>query len=61
MKLQALLYCSKEAKSLPKNLLVVLESLSEFKYCSRHSQLLPPAASHCRVVMCMTPASTHTG
>lgn len=35
MKLQALLFCFKVSKRLPNNLLVVLESLSEFKYCVR--------------------------
>ncbi|CAJ1348957.1 unnamed protein product [Effrenium voratum] len=35
MKLQALLYCFKISKVLPKNLLIVLESLSEFKHCQR--------------------------
>lgn len=35
MKLQALLYCFKLSATLPKNLLIVLESLSEYKYCSR--------------------------
>eukprot|EP00931_Biecheleriopsis_adriatica_P116327 TRINITY_DN91987_c0_g1_i1.p1 TRINITY_DN91987_c0_g1~~TRINITY_DN91987_c0_g1_i1.p1 ORF type:complete len:1112 (+),score=164.44 TRINITY_DN91987_c0_g1_i1:116-3451(+) len=35
MKLQALLYCCKISRILPKNLLMVLESLSEFKYCLR--------------------------
>lgn len=39
-KLQALLFCFKTAKKLPKNLLSVLESLSEFKYCCR------PVGSH---------------
>lgn len=35
MKLQALLYCFKLSQILPSNLLIVLESLSEFKYCQR--------------------------
>ncbi|CAE7210340.1 RPL26L1 [Symbiodinium sp. CCMP2592] len=35
MKLQALLYCFKLSQNLPSNLLIVLESLSEFKYCYR--------------------------
>ncbi|CAK9112347.1 Hypothetical protein SCF082_LOCUS52089, partial [Durusdinium trenchii] len=36
VKLQALLYCFKlSGGTLPKNLLIVLESLSEFKYCHR--------------------------
>ncbi|CAE7035153.1 Rpl26 [Symbiodinium sp. CCMP2456] len=35
MKLQALLYCFKLSQNLPSNLLIVLESLSEFKYCHR--------------------------
>ncbi|CAE8685665.1 unnamed protein product [Polarella glacialis] len=35
MKLQALLYCFKISQTMPTNLLVVLESLSEFKYCFR--------------------------
>eukprot|EP00927_Polykrikos_kofoidii_P018173 TRINITY_DN18373_c0_g1_i1.p1 TRINITY_DN18373_c0_g1~~TRINITY_DN18373_c0_g1_i1.p1 ORF type:complete len:1135 (+),score=140.47 TRINITY_DN18373_c0_g1_i1:65-3469(+) len=35
MKLQALLYCFKVSGTLPKNLLVVLESMSEFMYCCR--------------------------
>lgn len=40
MKLQALLFCFERAKSLPRNLLSVLEALSEFKYCCR------PVGSH---------------
>jgi len=35
MKLQALLHCFKLASTLPSNLLIVLEALSEFKYCIR--------------------------
>uniref|UniRef100_A0A7S4RBY2 Adaptor-related protein complex 5 beta subunit n=1 Tax=Alexandrium monilatum TaxID=311494 RepID=A0A7S4RBY2_9DINO len=35
MKLQALLYCFQISRRLPRNLLVVLEALSEFKYCCR--------------------------
>jgi len=35
MKLQALLYCCRTSGQLPRNLLAVLESLSEFKYCCR--------------------------
>lgn len=39
-KLQALLFCFKMAKQLPRNLLSVLEALSEYKYCCR------PVGSH---------------
>lgn len=35
MKLQALLHCFKVSGKLPRNLLVVLESMSEFMYCCR--------------------------
>eukprot|EP00438_Fugacium_kawagutii_P011646 Skav217234 [mRNA] locus=scaffold110:125763:137391:+ [translate_table: standard] len=36
----ALLYCFKLSQNLPSNLLIVLESLSEFKYCQRPARLL---------------------
>ena len=35
MKLQALLYCFTISRKLPRNLLTVLEALSEFRYCCR--------------------------